>query len=233
MFYKLLLPIIGLMLACSGAQANPEPAIKELQYQPVSAKYRVIRIDIDQHKDTAEWYFARNGQQVSTLLGEYAEVWQRDERGDLTLTRVFHHDKKLIQYTPGELRTQRRIKDWGSLNGFFDPRHQAELKKVEEITFMGRPASRYAGKAGKDTIEVIWLEKESMLARFSQTGRDGGVTYVLMDLRIQPTENLAEDNLAKAEHYAYIDGSDLGDMEYDPFVRKVLGEEHGHGSHAH
>lgn len=233
MFYKRLFPTIALLFACAAAHASPEPSAGEVQYQPLSAKYRQTRIDIDRHQHTADWHFFRKAQQVQTSSGDYAEVWQRDERGELTLTRVFHQDRKLIQYTPGELKTQHRVKDWGSLNGFFDPRHQPGLKKIEEVTFMGHPASRYAGKAGRDDVEVIWLEKEAMLARYIVTGRDGSVRYELTDLRTTPEQGRVDDNLKKAENYAYIDGADLGDMEYDPFVRRVLGEGHDHGSHAH
>lgn len=229
MLYRFLLALIALCVSSIAAHATTDGA----SYQPLSAQYRVTKIDEDRHSDVTEWQFARNGQQVQMGQGEYAEVWQRDERGALTLTRVFHHDKKMIQYTPGELKTQRRLKDWNSLNGFFDPRRQAGLQKAGETTFMGRPATRYSGKIGRENVEVIWLEKEAMLARYAIAGRDGSLTYELVDMRPMPLAATAGDALARAEQYDFIDGSDLGDMEYDPFVQSVLGEEHGHGSHGH
>jgi len=63
---------------------------------------------------------------------------------------------------------------------------------------------------------------------------DKAVRLVLRELRQQPARewNWAEPETLAA--YARLDAADLGDMEYDPFVQKVLHQDgHGHEAHGH
>ena len=200
-------------------------------YQPLAARYQETRRAAGAHKKSVDWYFTRKNNQVETARGDSAEVWQRDERGELTLTRVFHQDRKLIQYTPGELRTQGLQKDWSALNSVIDPRRLATLKQVGNVSFLGRPASRYTGKLGEEKIEVVWLTKEAIAARVIRSGRDGNVSLELKELRASPAARWPQASLARADQYAFLDGADLGDMEYDPFVQRVLGVGGGHAAH--
>ena len=145
----------------------------------------------------------------------------------------FHRDRKLIQYTPGELRTQGRRQDWSVLNSIIDPRRFAALKQVGSVSILGRTALRYAGKLGGERIEVLWLAKEALAAKLVRSGRDGNVSLELKELRSSPDSRWPQAGLARAEQYAFLDGADLGDMEYDPFVQRVLGVDSGHGAHGH
>lgn len=233
MYPNYLLPLLALLLPMGAVSAAPATAAEEPAYQPLAAHYQEIRSASEERTEVADWYLTRRDRQVETARGDYAEVWQRDARGELTLTRVFHQDRKVIQYTPGELRTQRRSKDWAGLNGFFDPRQMATLKKVGTEPVLGRPASHYIGKLGKEEIEVVWLDQEALLAKYARSGRDGSIVYELKELRLAPATGWLQDSLNRAEHYAFLDGADLGDMEYDPFVQRVLGLDDEHGSHVH
>jgi hypothetical protein len=52
-------------------------------------------------------------------------------------------------------------------------------------------------------------------------------------LRTEQADDWPKSDLARAQSYEYIDGADLGDREYDPFVKKVQAMDgHSHG-HAH
>lgn len=226
-FVLALLSHAGTVWADAGTAG--EPAV----YQPLAAHYLETRSVKDAPRASADWYFTRQENQVETARGDYAEMWQRDERGELGLIRVFHRDRKLIQYTPGELRTQGRQKDWHALNTIVDPRRIAALTRTGAVSFLGRPASRYAGRIKGERTEVIWLDKEALAARLVRTGRDGSVSLELKALHSTPDSHWSQANLAKADTYAYLDGADLGDMEYDPFVQRVLGEDSGHAGHAH
>ncbi|MBI5751402.1 MAG: hypothetical protein HZA59_04550 [Hydrogenophilales bacterium] len=225
--------ILALLLHAGAATADTKIASEPIVYQPLAAHYQESRRVAGAHQESADWYFTRRDNQIESAHGDYAEVWQRDERGQLTLTRVFHQDRKMIQYTPGELRTQGRHKDWATLNSIIDPRQLTTLKRVGAMHFLGRPASRYTGTLGGEKIEVLWLANEALAAKLVRSGRDGSVSLELKELRASPDSRWPQANLARADKYAFLDGADLGDMEYDPFVQRVLGVDGGHGAHAH
>lgn len=225
--------ILALLLHARAVSADAKTTSEPAVYQPLAAHYRETRRVADARTESAEWYFTRQENHVESARGDYAEVWQRDERGELTLTRVFHRGRKLIQYTPGELRTQGRQQDWSALNSIIDPRQVAALKQVGTVSVLGRPASRYTGKINGERIEVTWLTKEALAAKVVRAGRDGSVSLELKELRSSPDSRWPQTSLARADRYAFLDGADLGDMEYDPFVQRVLGVDGGHGAHAH
>lgn len=225
--------ILVLLLHTGAASADTTTTSEPSVYQPLAARYQETRRIAGTHKESVDWYFTRQNNQVETARGDYAEVWQRDGRGEITLTRVFHRDRKLIQYTPGELRTQGRQQNWPALNSIIDPQQLAALKQVGTVSVLGRPASRYTGKLGGERIEVLWLAKEALAAKLVRSGRDGSVSLELKELRPSPDSHWPQASLARADQYAFLDGADLGDMEYDPFVQRVLGVDSGHGSHTH
>ena len=233
MYPRYFIFILALLLHAGAVSADAKSTSEPTVYQPLAAHYQETRRATGAHKETADWYFTRQDNQVESTRGGYAEIWQRDERGELTLTRVYHRDRKLIQYTPGELRTQGRQKDWSALNSIIDPRQLAALKQVGSVSYLGHPAKRYTGKLGGEKIEIVWLTREVLVARLVRTGRDASITLELKELRAEPDSRWPQASLAKSENYAYLDGADLGDMESDPFVQRVLGVDSGPGGHAH
>ncbi|MDH4274411.1 MAG: hypothetical protein OEW08_05185 [Gammaproteobacteria bacterium] len=201
--------------------------VSDTPFPPLAAHYTEILKSKNNPSVSSDWYLVRRPGQVETSRDHYSEVWQRDTRGELTLTRVFHQDRKLIHYTAGELRTQHREKDWDALNGVVAKMELNKLKRIADTVYQGRPATRYAGHFGDEKIDVLWLNKESLAAKYVHTYNDRRVTLELKDLQAHPIAAWPQANPKKIEPYDYIDGADLGDMEYDPFVRRVLASD-GH-----
>lgn len=226
---KYLSLLLGLILPSSVAWADNLSPQEPVVYQPLAARYEETRRVSGTDEKLEDWYFARRKEQVETARKNYAEVWQRDERGELTLTRVFQQDRKLIQYTSGELRTQRRMKDWVALNSVIDPRQYAALKQIGTGSILGRNALRYAGEIGEERIELLWLAEEALAAKLTRSGANGSsLTLELKELRAAPDPNWPLASQTKIDQYAALDGADLGDMEYDPFVKRVLDADGGH-----
>ena len=207
--------------------AHAENSVPDDSFPPLAAHYTKTLKYRNKTPISSDWYLIRRPDQVETSRDRYSEVWQRDTRGELTLTRVFHQDRKLIHYTTGELRTQHRGKDWDSLNGIVAKLELQKLKRAADITYLGRPATRYIGHFGEEKIEVLWLKAEALAAKYVHTDNDRSLTLELKDLRSNPIAEWPQANPKKIEPYDYIDGADLGDMEYDPFVRRVLASD-GH-----
>jgi hypothetical protein len=211
------------------------PSLAGQEFAPLAARYKEAHSDGHARPRSAEWYFSRKGNDIEIGRGNYVELWQRDSHGEVSWLRIFHDDRKLISYTQGELRTQGRELPWETLNTIFDAKALlGKLSRVETTSFLGRPATRYQGKVGDKDIEVVWLEAEQVPGRVVH--RDQMHTYyqlALEELRAEPANDWPRSNMASTESYELLSGADLGDREYDPFVKKVLAMDgHGH-RHAH
>lgn len=228
------MPISRMICLLASCLAFMAPAVAGQEFAPLAARYQETRGNGHAPPRSTEWFFTRNGNRVEIGRGDYVEQWERDERGQVNWRRIFHADRKVVAYTPGELRALERELPWETLNTIYDAKHLlGKLKRVEETRWLDRPAARYAGKVGSDEIEVVWLEAEQLPARIVR--RDQVHTYqlTLQELRSEPAQGWPRSDLARAADYEEIDGADLGDREYDPFVQKVLAMDgHGHG-HAH
>lgn len=209
------------------------PVVAEPEFQSIAARYLEARGDGHVAPRTVEWHFTRDGDRVEFGRGSYVELWRRDERGEVSWQRIFHDERKLVDYTPGELRAQNRALPWATLNTIVDAeRLLSGLRSVEKSRYLDRAATRYERVAADETVHVVWLDQERLPGRIERR-QYGHVVYTLtlQELLPAPASHWPRADLARAQDYEFFDGSDLGDRESDPFVRKVLamdGHSHGH-----
>lgn len=110
----------------------------------------------------------------------------------------------------------------------------AHLEKKGESKIFNQPAVRYVGRLGNEQVEVIWLPLQALPARLVRIHGDDKYTLELKEIRQTPDTSWPLADQEQIDAYEWIDGSDLGDMEYDPFVRKVLAMDAGRSSgHSH
>ncbi|MEK6747940.1 MAG: hypothetical protein AABY83_01880, partial [Pseudomonadota bacterium] len=81
---------IVLLFHTAGIYAQNTGTTRE--FPPLAAHYTETLQAKNKPSTTDEWYLTRRDDQVETSRGLYSEVWQRDARGELTLTRVFHQE---------------------------------------------------------------------------------------------------------------------------------------------
>ena len=205
----------------------------ETVFEPLAARYRESRGDGHGRPHVREWFFVREANRVELGRGPYVELWERDERGEVSWQRIFHDERKLIAYTPGELRTQQRAPAWGVLNTLIDERLLTTLTPVGPARHLGRKATRYRGRVGEEWVEVVWLDAERLPAQVARRDAHHVYRLRLMELLPAPRSTWPRANPERAAEYEQIDGADLGDREYDPFVRKILAVDAVHGGHAH
>lgn len=232
MTIKSLFMRVGLLLAavaapCIAAAGDAPPL------EPLAARYAEIRRDADGHSVANDWFFRRDHASVETGGSEYAEIWQRDDREEVTLQRVFAREGKRIAYTTGELRTQGRLKAWRDLGTIVDAELLAALKRVGSTRFRGWPAERYAGRFGTLRVEVTWLPRQQLPAEVVRRSAGASERLVLRELRAVAPPEWPRIDHAALDDYEFFDASDLGDREYDPFVRRVLAQDAGGAPHAH
>ena len=182
---------------------------------------------------TRVWRLWRADHAVETqeLGNPDAEAWHRDPRGHVTYFRVFHPEKRAIEYKATDLAISHSTPDWERLASVVAPDFIARnLKQIGEERFLDRAAVRYEGKAGGSRFEVLWLPAQQIPALVRET-RDGHVSTITLR-SIHP---LADSPwpFGLKDDYEIIDFADLGDKESDPTLRSMLKRSGHGGAHRH
>jgi hypothetical protein len=168
-----------------------------------------------------EWYLWRQPERVErqdVQRGE-SEIWRRGQDGQVFYERVFHRDKRIIEYVPGDLRALGKYLHWQQLSSVIDPLWlQNTLQRTGTTEVLGRRALRYQGQVHGVTLEIVWLEAEQLPALVRQVYPDR--EEVLRLTEIHPVDQ-APWARVHTTHYQRTDYADLGDMHNDPFVRRI------------
>jgi hypothetical protein len=187
----------ALALACGGVLAQtPVGVTGAAADAPLAAKYRVVVIAGSNASGSVvrqqEWVFWRQADTVAINKGGTEEIWQRDAHGRISLQRVLHAQRTVVDYSAGELATLGIAPDWSELRRF----------------------GSTAGTAG-----VEWDGQLNLPARLTQV--INGRTLVRFDLLESLPGAPADWDLPghRSAGYARIDAADFGDMAYDPAVR--------------
>jgi hypothetical protein len=217
--------------------ANPLPAASTAAASetppPLAARYQA-----QAGKRVSDWYLLRDANRVviyDAASGQ-AKIWEKDARGEVEFSRVFTADRRVVEYAPGEVKARGPVPDWNSIASILAPRDLAKLRKAGERKVLGRTATILTGTADGSKVQVWWLPQERLPAMVQQGQGSKAVRLVLRELRPQAASEWNWAEPATLAAYARLDAADLGDMEYDPFVQKVLrldGHSHGHEGHGH
>ena len=219
----------------NAAQPGTSPAA---ELPPAAARYReqVIEMRSGRTRD-GSWYFLRDGNLIETQNPEdkIAERWERDGAGRVTHARYFHLDRRIIDSSANELKSRGIEPDWARLGAPYDPRELAWLRKIGKTQALGQPASVYRGRMGDASVEVVWLDQARLPARVTRTNKAGKSVLTLAELHRAAPPSWPKLDSQATDEYQRIDVADLGDMESDPFVARVLRETRGGqpGGHAH
>jgi hypothetical protein len=194
---------LALALACGGVLAQTPMGVTEAEAgtdAPLAARYRVAVIAGSNASGSTgtsvvrqqEWVFWRQAGTVAINKGGTEEIWQRDAHGRISLQRVLHAQRTVVDYSAGELATLGIEVDWSEL-------------------------CRFGSAAG--TTGVEWDGSLNLPARLTQL--INGRTLVRFDLLEAQPGAPADWDLPshRSAGYAHIDAADFGDMAYDPAVR--------------
>lgn len=172
-------------------------------------------------KQVREWYMWRQPSQIETreLADDTGEIWRLGRGDQVSYQRVFHKDKRVVEYSTGDLRALNRYPNWRRLASVIDPSLlKNKLKLTGKSEALGQEALRYQGQLGGVEFEVWWLEREQIPALVRQVYPDREVV-----LRLKAVSPLSKSAWPReqVDGYASIDYSDLGDKQSDPFVRRI------------
>jgi hypothetical protein len=171
----------------------------------------------------AEWYFFRDDQLIALLKGNIDELWRRDvpaSSGNVSFERVFHDDRKVVDYTAGELATLGVLVNWDALACFIDPRELAALRVVSRVGQGSFERLQLTGNLAGQRLSVDWSPDLQLPTRILRQSKAGGLVLIeLQEHAADPPEPWPVPG-AKSADYQRIDAADFGDINDEPVVKK-------------
>lgn len=227
-FLKILF-IFSLSCLSAFAFANSDPQLPE-----VACRYEMAVIPHAKSKasSTKAWFFWRKSDMVQTLDadGDHGEIWQRTANGGIQYRKLYHADKTAVEYMPADMPTHNMNFDWSKLSSMLSQQELDSLKTVKKTRVLGRSAELRKGKTEGRAIEVLWLPDENLPARIITKDQTGRVELRLIAIESLPSAHRKPVDIEEIANYRHIDAADFGDMENDPFVKKVMAFN-GHHDH--
>jgi hypothetical protein len=217
----------------SFAQSSNEKYKSELKastYQSVDQLPSVsVKYVVQNKTQKQEWFMDRKINTIATFNGmnQQGEVWTRNQNGEIEYTRLFFKEKKLVEYTTGELKTQNIFPNWTKLASMFNPKDIELLKRVDKRNLFGKDVVVLEGEINKIQTVIWWIPELQIPAYVQQKQGNVDWSMSLKEIFTQTPSSWQWADQATLDNFSKIDASDIGDMESDPFVKKLL-EMEGH-----
>jgi hypothetical protein len=156
------------------------------------------------------------------ISGEAPRIWRRLQDG-VEMRELHAEEKRVITYSPGDLRTLGMPTEWELLTGIVEPGLRTRLSMKDGAKVFDQPSVRYTGSDSQGNKVILdWLAGAGLPVRYCVGGqcatkRDAGDGMRLRSLKRMP----ADQAFSSEEGLLEIDQADLGDMEMDPVVRHM------------
>lgn len=214
------LSALTVTLVQSVVLADTEPPAVFARFSLTRADGHTEHLELSRQPGRIEHRFVERG---------YSELWLRDARGELEHVRSFPRDGKSVHYTPGDLRTISLAPDWSALASLLGSGELASLTPAgSERALEKRRARVLRGTLRAQPARLAWLDDVALPAKLSLgQGKSKVVISLLSVTACTPSLCTPPGGELRSLEFA-----DLGDMEYDPFVRWFLSQDaQGHAPH--
>lgn len=229
--------VAGMGLALLATGAGVAHADAGAPVQAIAARYETVDADASGRvRQKSNWYMMRTENRIETAGEGRAEIWDRSERGDVSMRRLFRDEHLILEYHPGDLRAMSMESEWRVLGSVLDPKVLARFARLSSKKAPGGPVDVYRGGAGHDRVDVWWNAALSLPALVRRTGDAGSYTMKLVELRDAPPADWPVASRWQTDEFRVVDAADLGDLEHDPLVQRVLRADAPHrpgGAHEH
>lgn len=225
------LPLAGCTIqqaSQSGATQNPVAT----SLSTVNAEF-TTRVYGNGSDALTHWHLWRSPTRVEWLdiTTNTSEIWTKTSQNLWFYSKAFHADQQVIEYSPVDLNLLQVAPAWQSFAAAINPALLQKLPKTHDISPLdGMNRVQYRGTIDQVVYEVDWLPELALATRVKTVEK--GVTRVteLKQPLLTPDDSKAPQNISR---YRFIEYSDLGDMERDPFVIKVQHSLLGAHEHSH
>lgn len=225
--------VIGLGFFCFSISCLADSASNnDQQLTEVACRYEMKVIPHTKSKapSNTAWFFWRKHNMIQTqdADGDHGELWERSANGSIQYRKLYHADKTAIEYMPADMPTNNMNFDWFKLSSMLSQQELEGLKPVKKTHVLGHSAELRKGKIGGQTIEVLWLPDENLPASIIRKDKTGSVELRLVKITPLSAAHRKPVNVEEIANYRHIDAADFGDMENDPFVKKLVTAEGHH-----
>jgi hypothetical protein len=212
--------LISLMLlwcCCALAStARAAPAAPAGEGPALSAKFSV---STSKHPGPQAWYFWRDAQRLALLKGAFDEIWHRDGQGRVRFERVFHPERQVVDYSPGELAALGVQADWAALASMVDARELAALKQVSSRGTGAARTLRLQGQHHGAHLRIDWVPALQLPALIERRDSTGFARIQLVEHTHVAPAHWPQPGQQSAD-YLRFDIADAGDMTYEAVMRK-------------
>jgi hypothetical protein len=212
--------------------AYPAASPDAQTFPEVACRYEIRETNLADHSQTRwSWLFWRSQRMIQTADGnrQGGDIWERNAQNQIFYRRLYHPDRTAVEYMPADSAVDHRNFDWTRLSTLVDRKTLDRLPVGAAVTIAGRTAQRRFGRLDGWQTEILWLAGEHLPARLSKSDGRLSIEMELVDLRPLSEAPIPPVPVADIDRYRQIDHADLGDMESDPFVRKLdTREPHDH-----
>jgi len=221
-----LITVFGVCVFCFS-----NPGLAEIE---VACRYEMKvtpQAKTKQQSSTITWFFWRTAGMVQTqdADGDLGEIWERTNNGSIQYRKLYHADKTAVEYMPADMPTNNMNFDWFKLSSMLSEAEFETLKPVKKTRILGRSAELLKGSVEEgQSLEVLWLPDEKLPASIVRKDKTGSVALRLVEIAPLSTANWKPVATDEIGNYRHIDAADFGDMENDPFVKKVMAAEGHH-----
>jgi hypothetical protein len=230
---KLVLSLVVLSFSVSGYSDTENNT--NIQAADVACRYetKVIQNNKSKKPSVNPWFFWRTSNMVQTqdADGDHGEIWLRTVNDSIQYRKLYHADKTAVEYMPTDMPTNNMSFNWDKLSNMLSQSELDELKWVKKTHVMNRNAEVYKGKIGKQAIEVVWLTDEKLPASIIKKDKVGTIELHLVEIEALSVARKKPLDVEEIANYRHIDATDFGDMENDPFVKKVTAGNGHHHDH--
>ncbi len=229
-FLKCVFCIVFLCLPISSLADSTNKITQQTTEVACRYEMSVIPHDKSQATSNTAWFFWRTPNMIQTLVanGDHGEIWQRTVNGSIQYRKLYHSDKTAVEYMPADIPTNNMNFDWFKLSTMLTQQELNALKPVKTTQVLGRNAVLRTGKTNGQTLEVLWLSDENLPASITRNDENRTVALRLVEitpLSAAPHKPIAVEDIT---NYRHIDAADFGDMENDPFVKKMMAADGHH-----
>ncbi|MFI3199670.1 MAG: hypothetical protein QX196_15250 [Methylococcaceae bacterium] len=179
---------------------------------------------------TTTWFFWRKSNIIQTQdeSGHYGEIWKKTVTGNIQYRKLYPADKTAVEYMPADSTTHNLDFDWNKLSNMLSRQELDALKRVENKPVLGRSAEVRTGKIKDQSLEVLWLPTEQIPASIIRKDKTGTVELKLVEITPLSAAQQKPIDSETIANYRQIDAADFGDMENDPFVKKLMSVKEHH-----
>lgn len=217
-----------MLFAVFATSASAEPAIAATG-DALEASYLLKVRDKQGKLSERVWVLTRGDNRIAT--GEpdgIEEIWRRDARGNLSYEKVFHRDRRILDYAASDLRALGQTPDWASLGSMVHPDVVGTKLRFSGDRRIGSfSGKQYTGAENQTRLKLVWLPALRLPAYLKRTHAGEVTEFVLRGVRHVEAATIE----SRTAGYVRLDYADLDDNPSDPFFQRLAQSAHAGGHH--